>query len=382
MNNLSWRYLTRLDGVSPADLERLFPEPSSTGGFLSLLEGSGVDGFKQSCIVVLQDDVPVLLLPLFETRFDLSSFVEGWNKKMLHLAGGLLPSLFRPTLLCVGSLVGEWSEIGIDPRLDAATLHAAGAMAISALQALASERKSDVVALYNFNQYGRLPEEVFKTFTQVHYRSCASLTIDFSSMEEYLSRLSRGARKDLRRKMRAAASVVVIRSRSIAPYLERVYKLYLETVERSPMAFGALNPSFFEKICETVPGAEYTLYFVEEELVAFNLLVVKQAAMEDKFFCMDYELGRKYNLYFLSWLENVRTCVERKIPVYHAGLGTEEVKAHLGATFIPSFILFRHRLPLLDRFLVAWPAINEKLLSLLGFWPKTNRSQTPHNGDS
>ena len=382
MNNFSWRYLTRLDGVSPADLERLFPEPSSTGHFLSLLEESGVDGFKQSCIVVLQDDLPVLLLPLFETRFDLSSFVEGWNKKMLHLAGGLLPSLFRPTLLCVGSLVGEWSEIGIDPRLDAATLHAAGAMAISALQALASERKSDVVALYNFNQYGRLPEEVFKIFTQVHYRSCASLTIDFSSVEEYLNRLSRGAKKDLRRKMRAAAAVRVVRSCSIAPYLERVYKLYLETVERSPMAFGALNRSFFEKICETVPGAEYTLYFVEEELVAFNLLVVKQAAMEDKFFCMDYQLGRKYNLYFLSWLENVRTCVERQIPVYHAGQGTEEVKAHLGATLIPSFILFRHRQRVLDRFLVAWPAINGKLLSLLGFWPKSNRSQTPHNGDS
>jgi predicted N-acyltransferase len=193
-------------------------------------------------------------------------------------------------------------------------------------------------------------------------------------MEEYLGRLSRGARKDLRRKMRAAASVVVMRSCSIAPYLERVYKLYLETVERSPMAFGALNRSFFEKICETVPGAEYTLYFVEEELVAFNLLVVKQAAMEDKFFCMDYELGRKYKLYFLSWLENVRTCVERQIPVYHAGQGTEEVKAHLGATLIPSFILFRHRQRLLDRFLVAWPAINGKLLSLLGFWPKTKRS--------
>lgn len=374
MNNLSWRYLSRLDGVTPADLERLFPEPSSTGGFLALLEGSGVDGFKQSSIVVLQDEVPVFLLPLFETRFDLSSFVDGWSKKLLHLAGDLIPSFFRPTVLCVGSLVGEWSEIGIDPGLDAETLDAAGAMAIRALQALASERKSDVVALYNFNQYGRLPGEVFKTFTRVHYRSCASLTIDFSSMEEYLGRLSRGARKDLRRKMRAAAAVRVMRSRSIAPYLDRVYTLYLETVERSPMAFGALSLSFFEKICETVPGAEYTLYFIEEELVAFNLLVVKPEAMEDKFFCMDYGLGREYNLYFLSWLENVRVCVERKIPVYHAGLGTEEVKAHLGATFIPSFILFRHRQPLLDRFLVAWPAINDKLLSRLGFWPKTKRA--------
>ena len=60
--------------------------------------------------------------------------------------------------------------------------------------------------------------------------------------------------------------------------------LYLETVERGPIALGAYKRPFFEKICERVPGAEYTLYFVQEELVAFNLLIGKQEAMVDKLF--------------------------------------------------------------------------------------------------
>ena len=136
------------------------------------------------------------------------------------------------------------------------------------------------------------------------------------------------------------------------------------------MALGAHNRLFFEKICERVPGAEYTLYFVQEELVAFNLLVVKQETMVDKYFCMDYELGRKYNMYVLSWLENVRACVERKIPFYYAGQGAEKTKAHLGATLIPGFILFKHRQPVIDRFLMAKPAVNNKILSHLRFWPK------------
>jgi hypothetical protein len=369
--------------MSAADLGRLFPEPSITAPLLSLLQESGIDGFNLRSIVVLKDEAPILLLPLFETRFDLSTFADGWIRKSLKVAGRLIPSVFQPRVLSVGSLVGEWSELGIDPQIDEGTLDAACEMAFGALQTLAAELKSDIVALYNFNDYGKIPGEVFNKFNRLQYRSCARMPIDFNSMEEYLSRLSSAARKDLRRKMRVAPEVRVIRSRNISPFLDRIYKLYLETVARGPMALGMHKRLFFEKICERVPGAEYTLYFVQEELVAFNLLVVKQEAMVDKFFCMDYGLGRKYNLYVLSWLENVRTCVELKIPLYYAGQGTEKTKAHLGATFIPSFILFKHRQPVFDRLLVWQSAMINKLLSLLGFWPAVSpaASDVPVRGD-
>jgi uncharacterized protein len=378
MNNLTCNCVPRLDGVPAAELGRLFPEPSITAPLLSLLQESGIDGFNLRSIVVLKDDAPILLLPLFETRFDLSTFVEGWIKKSLKVAGRLIPSLFQPRILGVGLLVGEWSEIGIDPQIDAGTLESAFKMAFDALQRLAAELKSDIVALYNFSHYGGLPAEVLNTFHRAKCQSCARIPIDFKNLEEFLARLSRAARKDLRRKMRVAPEVRVIRSRNISPFLDRIYNLYRATVERSPMAFGAHNRLFFEKICERVPGAEYTLYFVREELAAFNLLVVNQEAMVDKNFCMDYELGRKYNLYVLSWLENIRTCVERGIPLYHAGQGVEKTKAHLGAALIPMYLLFKHRQPVINRFLVASPAMSEKVLSHLGFWPAA--SDVPGQG--
>ncbi len=369
MNNLVCKCIPRLDGVPAAELGRLFPEPSNTAPLLSLLQESGIDGFNLRSIVVSKDNAPILLLPLFETRFDLSTFVEGWIKQSLKVAGRLFPSLFQPRILGVGLLVGESSEIGIDPQIDAGTLESAFKMAFDALQRLAAELKSDIVALYNFSHYSGLPAEVLNTFHRAKCQSCARMPIDFKNLEEFLARLSRAARKDLRRKMRAAPEVRVIRTRNISPFLDRIYNLYRATVERSPMAFGAHNRLFFEKICERVPGAEYTLYFVREELAAFNLLVVKQEAMVDKNFCMDYELGRKYNLYVLSWLENIRTCVERGIPLYDAGQGVEKTKAHLGAALIPMYLLFKHRQPVIHRFLVASPSVSEKVLSRLGFWP-------------
>jgi uncharacterized protein len=369
MNGLTCSWVPRLDGVSPAELGRLFPEPSRTAPLLSLLQESGIDGFNLRSIVVSKDDAPILLLPLFESRFDLSTFAEGWIKRSLRAAVHLIPSIFHPRVLGVGLLVGEWSEIGIDPQIDAGTLEAAWEMALVALQTLAADLKSDIVAFYNFNHLGKLPSEIFNKFNPVQCLPCAQLLITFDSLEEYLSRLSRAARKNLRRKMRVSHEVRVIRSRNISPFLDRIYQLYLETVERCPMAFGVHNRLFLEKICERVPGAEYTLYFVQEELAAFNLLVVTQEAMVDKYFCMDYEVGRKHNLYFLSWLENVRYCVEQTIPLYHAGQGAEKTKAHLGATFIPSLILFKHRQPVIDRFLIAQSVVIEKILRYLGFWP-------------
>ena len=124
MNNLTCKYLPRLDGVSAAELGRLFPEPSITAPLISLLQESGVDGFNLHSIVVLKDDAPILLLPLFETRFDLSTFVGGWIKTSLKAAGRLIPSVFQPRILGVGLVEGEWSEIGIDPQIDEDTLDA------------------------------------------------------------------------------------------------------------------------------------------------------------------------------------------------------------------------------------------------------------------
>ena len=106
MSNLTCNCVPRLDGVPAAELGRLFPEPSITAPLLSLLQESGIDGFNLRSIVVLKDDAPILLLPLFETCFDLSTFVEGWIKTLLKVAGRLIPSVFQPRALIVGLLVG------------------------------------------------------------------------------------------------------------------------------------------------------------------------------------------------------------------------------------------------------------------------------------
>ena len=46
------------------------------------------------------------------------------------------------------------------------------------------------------------------------------------------------------------------------------------------------------------------------------------------------------------------------------------------------YLLFKHRQPVINRFLVASPAVSEKVLSHLGFWPavSSRRADEPVQG--
>jgi uncharacterized protein len=92
------------------------------------------------------------------------------------------------------------------------------------------------------------------------------------------------------------------------------------------------------------------------------LLVQRGDALVDKYFAMDESLGREHNLYFVSWMENIRYCIEKKIAVYHAGPGAEATKARLGSEFLASITMFHHRNPIAH-------ALLSRLRGLLAYEP-------------
>jgi predicted N-acyltransferase len=82
---------------------------------------------------------------------------------------------------------------------------------------------------------------------------------------------------------------------------------------------------------------------VDERLVAFNLILLDEHRLVDKFFGHDLEFSREYNLYFRSWLTNVDYCIEHRIPVYECGQAGYASKLRLGCEFEGNSLFFRHR---------------------------------------
>jgi hypothetical protein len=89
-------------------------------------------------------------------------------------------------------------------------------------------------------------------------------------------------------------------------------------------------------------------YFVEDKLLAANLIVHDERVAIDKFFCMDGEKGRPYNLYFLSWFTNLRYCLDNGLSRYQSGQAYYENKVRLGSKLTANAMYFRHRNPFLQ----------------------------------
>jgi predicted N-acyltransferase len=189
-------------------------------------------------------------------------------------------------------------------------------------------------------------------FQQLPGLPTGMLDLPYNRFEDYLGSLSRATRKDMKRKLRAAASIRIERRVSIDDLLPRIVALYHETVDRSELQMERLPGAYFSQLLDSMRGqASCVLYWHDERLVAINLVLEDQTRLIDKFIGMDYEFVRSYSLYFVSWLANVRYCIERGISVYQAGQGCYAPKLRLGCRLQPNWYFFRHRNPIVNNLL-------------------------------
>lgn len=345
----------RLSGVDPVEWKRLFAASPDPVELVQLVERSGFDRFCHHCIVVKDGRKPILVIPLFLTTYPLSDALKGGLARVVERVCRCFPNGLSMRLLGVGMVEGEWGEIGVDAEVDRDLLADAWDMALEALDGLADGVGARMVVWVNFTEAsGRMiPLGKLAAYSSIQGISCHTVPVVHASIDDYLASLSRATRKDLRRKLRAAEQVEILRPPDPSPWMDRIHSLYYRSLHTAEHVFGEHRPAFFSEVAREVPGARYVLYVVNGELAAFNLVVRQGDRLIDKYLCMDPDLGREYSLYFVSWIANLSDCIAQGIKVYHAGPGADIVKAHLRAESIPSEILFRHRNRIVHR-LLTW----------------------------
>lgn len=294
--------------------------------------------------------------PMFRMDYALhTSIQEGRVGEALRWIDQRFPRALRLPLLGLGSPFAERCHFGFAPDSSPAERQLAAGRMLDLLEqqaAVSGIRLTVVKDVHDADLPVLEPVLQARGYARMSSLPVAVLHLPYATLDDYLNSLSGATRKDMRRKLRAAEAVEIEIRTDVSDTQDELYALYEETRQTSSSDYGdfeRLPPGYFHEVVSALsPRAFCVLYRVEGVLAAFNLLMVEDDRVIDKFLGMRYPLARTHNLYFVSWMQNVRYCIESGKTRLQTGQGTFANKLRLGSSLEPMHNYFRHRNPLLN----------------------------------
>lgn len=332
--------------IDPSEWKRLFPFLVRGYSFFRTLEETLTNQFKFYYLSFYEDSKITGIAPCFIMDYSLETTVEGPLKRVAVWIRKRVPRFLTLRVLICGSPLGT-GALGFDR----ASPPEVSEPLVTSMSALARKEKASLLAFKDFSEsYDLFLKPILKRgFHRIPGFPSVELDLNFKSFEEYFASLSRATRKDLKRKFKKVDGESNLRMEvrtELGEWLDRVYELYLNTFEKSEVRFEKITRSFLERIAKNMPEeTRYFLWFLGEQLVAFDLCLVSGDLLIDEYVGMDYEVARRYPLYFLTFRDIYHWCLEHGIRRYESSALNYEPKKRLDFHFISQYLYVKYLNP-------------------------------------
>ena len=288
--------------------------------------------------------------PAFTAPFDLVTTADDALKaRLLSLPGGRwLGSKLRLQTDFVGTTVSEYALLPQDlsaEQLAGQLRTRAGRTQLTIVKDLpqASPLLSDADNAFAKDFSRALTSQ---GFIALEGQALAYVPIDFASLDDYLARLSKSRRSNLKRKLKSRARLKIDRIPTGCNFagdarVDAYYALFDAVYAQSEIHFDKLTRAFFADLLRDASNGGIVFEYRDldsDALLGWNLCFEENGKLIDKYIGLSYPAAREANLYFVSWMVNLEYALERGLAHYVAGWTDPEVKAQLGA----SFTLTRH----------------------------------------
>lgn len=353
---LQARIVSGVAEIAEAEWHGCYPDEPEGWRYYKACEAEAVPGVQLDAVEVRDGAGLIAAAPLFQLSYRLDTPLQGTARRIAAAVCSRLPSLTEWRMLGVGSPYADRCHVALRPGLSEAEKQAALAALSAAVENEAERRKTALIVYKDLAgaELAAMRDMLAeRRYVQIRSLPVASLDLSVPDLAAYLAGLSASTRKDVKRKMKVAGSVRVEWRAQIDDVADTIEQLYEETRLRSGVHYGdfeALPHNYFRDIARTAgEGARFCLYWIGDELAAFNLLLLGPDVAIDKFLGMRYPLARAHNLYVVSWIENVRFCLATGRRRLQSGQTAYRPKLRLGSALVPSSIFARHRNPLINR---------------------------------
>lgn len=352
------RVASTIEAFGRDEWNRLFPGELEDYSYYLAVEKSALPDFEWLYFAVRVNDELRAAVPAFITHYELDTTLQGALRRVSETISRIFPRLLRQRMLSLGSPVSESCHLGFAPGCTRAEKHYLLGVLLRRVDEVANARRAGMIAI---KDAAAAQDELWAETGGIQGLRrqpglpTAYLDLHFATLDEYLASLSYSTRKDLRRKLRVAGALRVEWRDNIDDIGAEVMQLYRATYTHADLQFEELTADYFSSVLRECAGrAACVTYWLGDKLVAFNLVLRDGQRLLDKFLGMDYSVARQYNLYFYTWVENVRYCIAHGIATYQSGQGLHREKLRLGSRLSPNWLWYRHRNRLLDRVFAAF----------------------------
>lgn len=331
----------------------LFPDELEDWSYYRAVEDSGLADFSWLYFGVRDaDGLLRAAVPAFVTDYRLDTTLSGALKRLADWLTRHFPHLLRQKMLSLGSPVSEVCHLGFAPGTTTDEQRRLLGEILARAETFAQETLVRMIAVKDASA---AQDALWAAVAKAHGLRrqpglpTAFIDMHFASVDDYLGSLSRATRKDIRRKLKDASGLRTQWRDSIDGIEDEVMRLYKSTHANAQFSFEELTPAYFRGVLREMGGrARCATYWLGEQLVAFNLVLHDGKRLIDKFLGMDYAVAREYNLYFYTWIENVRRCIELNVGIYQSGQGLHALKRRLGSRLSANWLWYRHRNRMID----------------------------------
>jgi len=335
----------------------LFPGELEDWFYYRAVENAGIEGFEWIYLAVWDNGRLRAAVPGFVTDYRLDTTLSGTAKHVAGFVTRIAPRLLAIPLVSLGSPVGEICHLGFAANCNADERRELASVLMNKLLDVARQRRIGMIAVKDASDDDdALWSAVCGAagLRRMPGQATARLSLPFRRLEDYLASLGAATRKDMRRKLRARDALRVEWRSEIDDIIDPVMALYRSTLAHAEYQFEELTPAYFTGVLSDPHRRAFCVtYWLDRALIGFNLVLRDSTRLLDKFFGMDAVEGRAHNLYYLSWMENVRYCIEHGVPLYQSGQGLEREKRRLGSRLAPNWLWYRHRNRMVDRVFAA-----------------------------
>lgn len=187
-------------------------------------------------------------------------------------------------------------------------------------------------------------------FSRAPSMPMTTLDIHYDGFDDYMEKaLSAHARRDLRKKFRAAESfgleMTVIDN--AASFIDELYPLYLQVHERSRLRFEKLSKDFFRRLgCEMNDKTRFFIWYRGNSLVAFALCMVEGDDIFGEYIGLDYEVALDIHLYHYISREVISWAMSHGYKRFRSSGLSYDPKLHLRHQLDPIDLYVRHVSPI------------------------------------